>query len=48
VPPVSRRGLRSLEGERRARSEAHPDAIIPDLSKPDPLVTFGVADIAFV
>jgi predicted CXXCH cytochrome family protein len=26
----------------------HPDAIIPDLSKPDPLVTFGVADIAFV
>lgn len=26
----------------------HPDAIIPDLSKPDPLVTFGIADIAFV
>jgi predicted CXXCH cytochrome family protein len=27
---------------------AHPDAIIPDLSKPDPLVTFTKADIAFV
>jgi predicted CXXCH cytochrome family protein len=26
----------------------HPDAIIPDLSKPDPLLTFGLADIAFV
>jgi len=26
----------------------HPDAIIPDLRKPDPLVTFGAADIAFV
>jgi hypothetical protein len=28
--------------------KAHPDAIIPDLSKPDPLVTFKKADIAFV
>jgi predicted CXXCH cytochrome family protein len=26
----------------------HPDAIIPDLSKPDPLVDFSVDDIAFV
>jgi len=26
----------------------HPDAIIPDLSKPNPLVKFTVADIAFV
>jgi predicted CXXCH cytochrome family protein len=26
----------------------HPDAIIPDFSKSDPLVTFGVSDIAFV
>lgn len=26
----------------------HPDAIIPDLSKPNPLVTFTVNDIAFV
>jgi predicted CXXCH cytochrome family protein len=26
----------------------HPDAIIPDLSKPDPLVTFTKNDIAFV
>jgi predicted CXXCH cytochrome family protein len=26
----------------------HPDAITPDLSKPDPLVTFTVDDIAFV
>jgi hypothetical protein len=26
----------------------HPDAIIPDLSKPDPLVTFTRDDIAFV
>ena len=26
----------------------HPDAIIPDLAKPDPLVKFTVADIAFV
>jgi predicted CXXCH cytochrome family protein len=28
--------------------KARPDAIIPDLSKPDPLVTFTKADIAFV
>ncbi|HEV7558935.1 MAG TPA: cytochrome c3 family protein [Kofleriaceae bacterium] len=28
--------------------KTHPDAIIPDLTKPDPLLTFGVADIAFV
>jgi hypothetical protein len=27
---------------------AHPDAIIPDLSKPNPLVTFTRDDIAFV
>jgi predicted CXXCH cytochrome family protein len=26
----------------------HPDAIIPDLSKPDPLLTFSKGDIAFV
>ena len=26
----------------------HPEAIIPDLSKPDPLVTFTKDDIAFV
>src|SRR5438046_2763948 len=26
----------------------HPDAIIPDLSKPDPLLTFKKEDIAFV
>ena len=26
----------------------HPDAIIPDLSKPNPLVTFTASDIAFV
>jgi predicted CXXCH cytochrome family protein len=26
----------------------HPEAIIPDLSKPDPLLTFGKDDIAFV
>ena len=26
----------------------HPDAIIPDLSKPDPLVSFSKDDIAFV
>jgi hypothetical protein len=26
----------------------HPDAIIPDLSKPDPLVTFSKDEIAFV
>ena len=26
----------------------HPDAIIPDLSKPDPLVSFSLSDIAFV
>src|SRR5689334_16857212 len=26
----------------------HPDAIIPDLTKADPLVTFGKNDIAFV
>jgi predicted CXXCH cytochrome family protein len=26
----------------------HPDAILPDLSKPDPLVKFGKDDIAFV
>jgi len=28
------------DGQRRAGSKVHPDAIIPDLSKPDPLVTF--------
>jgi len=28
--------------------KAHPDAIIPDLSKPDPLVTFTKDDIAWV
>jgi predicted CXXCH cytochrome family protein len=28
--------------------KVHPDAIIPDLSKPDPLVTFTKNDIAFV
>src|SRR6202046_3600655 len=27
---------------------AHPDAIIPDFSKPDPLLTFTKDDIAFV
>src|SRR5450432_4777588 len=27
--------------------KAHPEAIIPDLSKPDPLLTFTKADIAF-
>ena len=26
----------------------HPDAIIPDLSKPDPLLTFSTDDVAFV
>jgi predicted CXXCH cytochrome family protein len=26
----------------------HPEAVIPDFSKPDPLVTFGVADVALV
>ncbi|HEX3769530.1 MAG TPA: cytochrome c3 family protein [Polyangiaceae bacterium] len=26
----------------------HPDAVLPDLTKPDPLLTFGVGDIAFV
>ena len=26
----------------------HPDAIIPDLTRPDPLLTFGKAQIAFV
>src|SRR5882724_8931991 len=26
----------------------HPDAILPDLSKPDPLLHFGKDDIAFV
>ena len=26
----------------------HPDAILPDLSKPDPLLTFGIDDIALV
>src|ERR1051325_4613940 len=28
--------------------KTHPDAIIPDLSKPDPLVTFKKDDIALV
>jgi predicted CXXCH cytochrome family protein len=27
---------------------AHPEAILPDLSKHDPLLTFGITDIAFV
>src|SRR5579884_4176994 len=28
--------------------KTHPDAILPDLSKPDPLVNFSANDIAFV
>jgi predicted CXXCH cytochrome family protein len=28
--------------------KSHPDAILPDLSKPDPLLTFGKEDIALV
>lgn len=28
--------------------KVHPDAIIPDLATPDPLVTFTKNDIAFV
>src|SRR5579883_2150320 len=28
--------------------KTHPDAILPDLTKPDPLVKFSAADIAFV
>jgi hypothetical protein len=28
--------------------KVHPDAILPDLSKPDPLVKFSKDDIAFV
>src|SRR5450432_335880 len=28
--------------------KVHPDAILPDLSKPNPLVKFSKADIAFV
>src|SRR5690349_16509010 len=26
----------------------HPDAVLPDFSKPDPLLTFTLADVAFV
>ena len=36
------------DGQCGARSPSHPDAIIPDLSKPDPLVNFSKDDVAFV
>jgi predicted CXXCH cytochrome family protein len=28
--------------------KAHPDAVLPDFSKPDPLLTFKLSDVAFV
>src|SRR5499426_2489356 len=28
--------------------KAHPDAVLPDFSKPDPLLTFKLDDVAFV
>ena len=49
---MSRRHLRALvedaHGQRRPRSEGHPEAVIPDFTKPDPLLTFKLDDIAFV
>jgi hypothetical protein len=48
---MSRGGLRALEqdthGQRGARSREHPDAIIPDLSKPNPVFSFNKDDVAF-
>src|SRR6516225_3491502 len=49
---VSRSNLRSLvenpHGEHRCGPGQHPEAIIPDLKKPDPPVKFNQSDIAFV
>ena len=52
LPPLSRADLRALvqdaNGERRHDPKQHPEAVIPDFSKPDPLLKFQLSDVAFV
>ena len=52
VRRLSHRDLRPLEndphGQRGRDPREHPDAIVPDLFKPDPLLTFVKDEIAFV
>ena len=47
-PAVYNRWSKTLMANVVRDPKAHPDAIIPDLSKPDPLVKFTKDDIAFV
>src|SRR5262249_44369523 len=46
--PIYNRWTRTRMANVVRDPKTHPDAIIPDLSKPDPLVTFKRDDIAFV
>jgi predicted CXXCH cytochrome family protein len=46
--PIYNRWTRTRMANVVRDPKTHPDAIIPDLSKPDPLVTFKKDDIAFV
>lgn len=52
VPRVPQRNLQSVvqdtHGKRVRDPAQYPDAIIPDLSKPDPLVTFTRSDVTLV
>src|SRR6202043_2953716 len=45
---ISENWKKTLAGNVVSQPKEHPDAIIPDLSKPDPLVTFTKDEIAFV
>src|SRR5207253_3332203 len=46
--PIYQRWTRTRMANVVRDPKTHPDAIIPDLSKPDPLVAFKKDDIAFV
>ena len=46
--PIYERWTRTRMANVVRDPRVHPDAIIPDLTQPDPLVTFTKADIAFV
>src|SRR3984885_2377861 len=47
-PAVYNRWSKTLMANVVRDPKTHPDAIIPDLAKPDPLVKFTKEDIAFV
>src|SRR3982751_2074503 len=47
-PQIYERWKRTRMANVGVDPKEHPDAILPDLSKPDPLVTFTKDDIAFV